>query len=98
MSAFKIEMILRLLHVEYVKEYKFSTSRRFRFDFALLNHKVAIEHEGIISGKSRHTTIKGYSKDCEKYNLAAVEGWKVLRYTAINFGSLQEDLKRLLKA
>ena len=30
---------------------------------------------------SRHTTVGGYAKDCEKYNAAALLGWRVLRYT-----------------
>jgi len=39
----------------------------------------------------------GYSKDCEKYNLAILNGWKVLRYTAVNFGNLEKDLNKLLE-
>ncbi len=36
-----------------------------------------------IPGKrSRHTTGAGYQRDCEKYNLAALNGWIVLRFTS----------------
>jgi len=78
--------IIKNAAVVFETEYKFSAGRKFRFDFAILQPiKIGIEYEGIISGKSRHTSIIGYSTDCEKYNLAAVEGWIVLRYTAINF-------------
>ena len=28
-----------------------------------------------------HRSPKGYAANCEKYNLAAVQGWRVLRYT-----------------
>ena len=52
----------------------------------------AWEYEGIMSEKSRHTNILGYSKDAEKYNLAQSLGWKVFRYTAINILDLRIDL------
>lgn len=29
----------------------------------------------------RHNRAEGYEKDCEKYNLALIDGWKVLRFT-----------------
>jgi hypothetical protein len=49
---------------------------------------VALEIEGLMSsGKSRHTSWKGYSADCEKYNLAALEGWIVIRATQIHLRS-----------
>ena len=32
--------------------------------------------------KSRHTTGSGYEGDCDKYNLAAVNGWSVLRFVS----------------
>lgn len=94
-----IELCLRALKINYVPEYKFSDKRKFRFDYAITYHKIAIEYEGIYknhTGKSRHTSVTGYSTDCEKYNLAVVEGWKVLRYTAKNVQNLDSDIKKLL--
>jgi len=92
-----VDHVLKNIGVEYKKEYKFSENRKFRFDYAIPFYKIAIEYEGLMSTKSRHTTITGYSKDCEKYNLATIEGWKVLRYTALNYGNLEQDLKDLLQ-
>ena len=80
----------------YVTELVFCNARKFRFDWAITSLKIAIEYEGIISTKSRHTTISGYSKDIEKYNLAITIGWRVLRYTAKNYKDLETDLKKLL--
>ena len=76
-------------------EYRFTKSRRFKMDFAFVDKKICVEYEGIFSEKSRHTSIKGFIRDCEKYNLAAIEGWRVLRYTAKNVNQLAEDLKML---
>jgi len=81
---------------DYVSEHKFDEVRRFRFDWAILSLKIGIEFEGLISEKSRHTTIKGYSGDCSKYNYAACSGWVVLRYTVINYLELEKDLMKLI--
>ncbi|AUL97471.1 hypothetical protein FORC54_3326 [Vibrio vulnificus] len=37
--------------------------------------------EGGTWANGRHTRGKGYAADCEKYNVAALEGWRVLRFT-----------------
>lgn len=81
---------------DYVEELQFHESRKFRFDWAIPSLKIAIEYEGLFSEKSRHTTIDGFSTDCEKYNLAIINGWKILRYTAINYKNLETDLKNLI--
>lgn len=70
-----------------VREYKFHPERKWRFDFAHLKSKVAIEIEGGTWSGGRHTRGSGYSNDCEKYNEAAKLGWCVLRYTAEKINS-----------
>lgn len=65
------------------REYRFAPPRRWRFDYAWPDYRLAVEYEGIYqSAKSRHLTLKGYENDCEKYNAATVAGWRVLRFTA----------------
>lgn len=59
------------------KEYR----RRFRFDAANPALKIAIEIEGGVWMGKGHTGGLHYQQDMEKYNLAVLEGWKVLRYT-----------------
>lgn len=93
-----IEKVLWVFHREgkipkYVQELQFHDLRKFRFDWAIPEWKLAIEYEGIFSKKSRHTGINGYTIDCEKYNLAQLEGWKILRYTAKNYNQFSNDLK-----
>lgn len=93
----EIKLILQLLKIDFVAEYKFHETRKWRFDIAIPSMKVAIEYEGIMSRKSRHTTITGYSKDCDKYNAATIAGWRVLRYNALNYKSVGEDMMSLIK-
>ena len=85
-------MVLKHGGYNYVKELKFHPKRKWRFDFAIESLRIAIEYEGIMSEKSRHTTITGMSADCDKYNAAQLLGWKVLRFTAINYKNLASIL------
>lgn len=78
-------------------------TRKFRFDWAIPSEKIAIEYEGLFGKmcqfckmtKSGHLTVQGYDKDCIKYNLAAIEGWRVLRYTAKNYTNIKSDILNL---
>jgi len=82
-------------------ELKFSPDRKFKFDYAIASLtgneiRIGIEYEGLMSEKSGHTTVIGYTSNTEKYNLACILGWKVLRYTALNYKNLESDLKALI--
>ncbi len=65
-------------------EYRFHSTRMWRFDLAWVDLKVAFEKEGLPprDGKSRHTNPEGYANDCEKYNIAQISGWVVIRGTS----------------
>lgn len=93
-----IELILKDSGLPYVKEYQFNKKRQFRFDWCIPSLKIGVEYEGdTYSGKGAHTRGAHYASDCEKYNLAALDGWKVLRYTVDilkdNGAQLMKDLK-----
>jgi len=62
-------------------EFRFHPPRRWRFDFAFPDQKIAIECEGGIWSNGRHVRGAGFEKDAEKYNAAALDGWMVLRFT-----------------
>ena len=67
---------------EIVTEHRFHPVRRWRFDLAIPSHRIAIEVEGGIWTRGRHTRGSGYLADLEKYNEATALGWAVLRYDA----------------
>lgn len=64
----------------YVRKY----SRAWRFDWAHIPSKTAVEFEGGIWVHGRHTRGSGFGPDSVKYNWAAANGWTVLRYTYEN--------------
>ena len=90
-----IEGLLRRLG--FVQEYRFHPERRWRFDWADPERKVAIEIEGGVWTRGRHVRPIGYERDAEKYNEAAIAGWIVLRYSTGQFsrGIPLRDLSRL---
>lgn len=81
-----------------VREFKFHQRRRWRFDLAWPGRKIAAEVEGGIWHGGRHVRGGGYEADCEKYNAAVLEGWRVVRFTTgmIESGAALETLERLL--
>lgn len=99
------------LRLDCVREYQFHPVRKWRFDYAIPEVKIAIEVEGGVFkersyiGKDgfihtttggRHTSGVGFLKDMEKYNTATALGWRLLRTTPDNLMSRATfDLIRL---
>lgn len=87
---------------EPVREYRFDERprpRRWRFDFAWPDLRVAVEVEGGVWSGGRHTRPAGYSSDAEKYSEAALQGWLVLRYTTaqVRDGSALAGVERAIQ-
>lgn len=66
-------------HLE--RELVFAKPRRWRFDFAHLDSKTAIEIDGGV-WNGRHTRGGGFLKDSEKLLAAHLLGWRVVRLTS----------------
>ena len=64
-----------------MREYCFAKPRRWRFDYAWPDYKIALEVEGGAWTHGRHTRGSGFVNDMEKYNTAILAGWIVLRVT-----------------
>lgn len=81
-----------------VPEYRFAPPRRWRFDWAWPDKKVALEVDGGAWIGGRHTRGAGFIKDCEKMNAAVLLGWRVLRVTPqqMDSGEAAELVNRLL--
>lgn len=62
-----------------IREHRFHAVRRWRFDYAWPEQRVALEVEGGVWTGGRHTRGAGFVGDLEKYNAAVVAGWRVVR-------------------
>ena len=76
---------------EPVRELQFAKSigRRWRFDFAWPEQRVAVEVDGGIFVAGRHSRGAGQLADMEKQAAAVLLGWRVLRVAAPHFRSGQ---------
>jgi very-short-patch-repair endonuclease len=90
------------------REFRFHPTRRWRFDFAYPDIKLAIECEGLTyygNNKDgsmklgRHQTAKGYQEDLEKYEQALLLGWTVYRCSGqmVKSGRAIDTIKKLME-
>jgi very-short-patch-repair endonuclease len=63
------------------REVRFHPTRRWRFDFAWPELKIAVEAEGGTWVNGAHGRGKHFESDAEKYNAATLAGWRVFRFT-----------------
>lgn len=110
-AAFQFQHLLDDLNVKYVKEYLFAKTafkRSYRFDFALVERKIAFEIDGGTFSGGRHVSPIGFNNDHVKFFLAAYLGWKVFRISTAWFTHhkrkksqkhliFYEDLEMMLK-
>jgi very-short-patch-repair endonuclease len=83
---------------EPVAEFRFHPVRRWRFDWAWPDKKIAVEQEGGIWINGAHNRGVHFSSDMEKYNMAGKMGWRVFRFTPkqIKNGEAQVFMKEVL--
>jgi hypothetical protein len=63
---------------EPVAEYRFAPPRRWRFDWAFLEQKLALEVQGGLFSNGRHVRGAALLREYEKLNAAAARGWRVM--------------------
>ncbi len=72
------------------REFRFHQARQWRADFAWPDHFLLVECEGGVFARFQrngqaygwHQSVARYLSDMEKYNAAALLGFRVLRYSA----------------
>ena len=102
-SALEAELALQIRALglpEPVREYPAITGRKFRFDFAWLEHRLLVEVNGGTYTKGAHSTGLGIARDYEKANLAQLAGWRVLMFDgkAVKSGEAVEVIRQALEA
>lgn len=61
-----------------VTQYRFLADRKFLFDVAWPDYKVGVELQGGTYSGGAHVHGQHYRQDCEKLNLAQLQGWILL--------------------
>ncbi len=70
------------------REYRFHPTRKWRFDFAWPEQRLAVEIDGGTWVRGRHVSGGGSHNDRDKRNAAQLAGWRVLAFDA---GHLSDD-------
>lgn len=80
-SDFFCKLVKAELGLDVTLEHKFHDTRRWRFDYAILDHKIAIEKDGGVwmKGGGAHSRPQNIIRDMEKLTQASVLGWVVIR-------------------
>ena len=94
-----LESHLNALNIPFTKEFKFHPQRKWQADFRIDGMPILVEVEGGVFTNGRHTRGEGYTKDCEKYSAAAVNGWFVIRGTTaqIKSGLVIQWIEKLIE-
>ena len=102
-STLEAELALQIRALglpEPVREYPAIKGRKFRFDFAWLEHKLLVEVNGGTYTQGAHSTGQGIRRDYEKSNLATLAGWRVLSFDgkSVKSGEAVEVIRKALEA
>lgn len=81
---------------EYQKEVLFHPVRKWRFDYAWPNLKIAVEIHGGIHSGGRHTRGGGFVEDREKMNEAQLLGWIVLEVAPDHLKKMRTMVERAM--
>jgi len=95
LTEIRRQSLERQTGLSWIAEHQFCEGRRWRFDFACVEIATAIEIDGGIWTRGRHSRGTGQVADKEKINTAQLFGWLVLRYTPQQFDGWMwlEDVK-----
>lgn len=99
LAGYSIDSLCRAMRLPVpVGEHRFHPTRRWRFDWAWTEQKVALEIDGGIWVQGRHTRGSGRARDMTKFSEAAIFGWRILYCTPdqVADGSVMGMLKRAL--
>lgn len=81
-----------------LREVRFHSERKWRWDLCFPQAHLAIEVEGGTWVNGRHSRGTGFIRDCQKHNEGTLLGWRILRFTRdqVMDGSALETIKRAL--
>ena len=95
----ELALQLRVLGIEYKEQVRAIAGRRFVWDFQVGNTLIEVQGGTWSDKRTGHSTGAGIRRDCEKLNLATLNGYKVLSFTAdmIHDGTAFTTIEKLVE-
>lgn len=100
MSKIRDAFLSQLDLLGFEREVRFIDGRKFAFDAALPDVKVAVEYSGIMGLGASHASVSGLVRDAWKLNEAQLRGWTVITANAksVEDGSAMDQVIRALES
>ncbi len=93
----EFERTLNVLKIKYEKQFQFKSTKHWRFDFHLIEHRILVEISGGPWSGGRKGKLKDKAWSMERYDVAADMGYTVIRlesaprYKIQEYGPLQVE-------
>lgn len=92
LEAFKdFEQSLIVLNIKYEKLFQFESTKNWRFDFHLIEHRILVEISGGPWSGGRKGKLKDKAWSMDRYDVAADMGYTVVRIESAPRYKIQED-------
>ena len=86
-----IEQSLIVFNIKYEKLFQFESTKHWRFDFHLIEHRILVEISGGPWSGGRKGKLKDKAWSMERYDVAADMGYTVIRIESAPRYKIQED-------
>ncbi|MFW2080462.1 hypothetical protein ACNPQK_05675 [Acinetobacter guillouiae] len=91
LEAFEdFEQSLNVLKIKYEKLFQFESTKHWRFDFHLIEHRILVEISGGPWSGGRKGKLKDKAWSIERYDVAADMGYTVVRIESANRYKIDE--------
>lgn len=74
------------------RQYRYVPGRQFRADFAFPKQRLIVEVDGGVYSRRAHGSVGGIIADMKRTNLAAMNGWRVMRFRPDEVARQPDDL------
>ena len=94
------EQSLKVLKIKYEKQFQFKSTKHWRFDFHLIEHRILVEISGGPWSGGRSGKLKNKAWSLDRYDVAEAMGFTVVRiesatrYKINELGPVQIDVDR----
>ncbi|SEO13421.1 hypothetical protein [Acinetobacter sp. yr461] len=78
----EFENALQILKIKYEKKFQFKSTKHWRFDFHLIEHRILVEITGGPWSGGRKGKLKSKAWSLDRYDVAAEMGYTVVRLEA----------------
>ncbi|MFP0547905.1 hypothetical protein ACLDXX_04760 [Acinetobacter baumannii] len=83
--------MLDVLGIKYVKKFQFKTTKHWRFDFLLIEHRILIEISGGSWSGGRKGKLKNKAWSVDRYDVAEELGYSVVRLESSSTYKINES-------